>query len=171
MAQLTFAAPSELLKLPDILPDQLGALLKVAVTDLGAIEKDPRYCVRMDRWHNTANNQCLVCLAGAVLAKSFCVSHQQNIDCSWIFNLDLHHGTHWFTRKFMALDNMRDRQLDMALDSLYGSAAADAVRSKHHAALYFVRSSVSHLADYAVAPNLFRSELSSIADTLVQLQI
>lgn len=54
------------------LPDKLSDLIEVAIKDLEACEKDSRYVVCMGVWHNAypTLNTCVVCLAGAVMAKS-----------------------------------------------------------------------------------------------------
>lgn len=52
------------------LPNKLSALLKIALTDLEAIEKSARYKVQMGSWHYPGDDgKCEVCLAGAVMAK------------------------------------------------------------------------------------------------------
>jgi len=53
------------------LPSDLACLIKVAHDDLVACERDPRYVINMSRWHEPrADGKCLVCLAGAVMAKT-----------------------------------------------------------------------------------------------------
>jgi hypothetical protein len=57
------------------LPDKLSDLIEVALADLEKVEKDPIYKVDMHKWHDPmpdAEGQpvCLVCLAGAVMAKT-----------------------------------------------------------------------------------------------------
>lgn len=53
------------------LPDTLSELLSVALDDLEATERDPRYVIDMDDWHCPEAGKCAVCLAGAVMAKTF----------------------------------------------------------------------------------------------------
>lgn len=54
------------------LPDKLSELLRVAVADAQKCEADPRYRLRMDRWHAGMRDSptCDVCMAGAVMAKT-----------------------------------------------------------------------------------------------------
>ena len=65
-------------QVPDTLPNKLGKLLRVALADLLKVEQDPAYTVRMYQWHlptgcdedGDENPTCLVCLAGATMAKT-----------------------------------------------------------------------------------------------------
>ncbi len=53
------------------LPDEPSALIRLAINDLEVIEKLPQYTIDMGYWHQAANgNQCAVCLAGAVMART-----------------------------------------------------------------------------------------------------
>ncbi len=54
------------------LPDKLSELLKLAIKDLLETEKDKRYSVDMDSWHeyDPRANVCYVCLAGAVITQT-----------------------------------------------------------------------------------------------------
>lgn len=58
---------------PDpVLPDKPSALIRVALADLRAVEKNPLYDVNMDFWHMPAvdpTDTCSVCFAGAVMAQ------------------------------------------------------------------------------------------------------
>lgn len=52
-----------------MLPDKLSDLIEVALNDLELVEKDPRYKIRMDKWHSPqVDGKCHVCMAGAVMA-------------------------------------------------------------------------------------------------------
>ncbi len=61
------------------LPDTPSELLTVALDDLKKVERSTRYIVDMEFWHLPTkyaigkygyNNKCVVCLAGAALAKT-----------------------------------------------------------------------------------------------------
>lgn len=52
------------------LPDKPSELIRLALADLEECEKDPRYAIGMVRWHAPEDGRCVVCLAGAVMAKS-----------------------------------------------------------------------------------------------------
>lgn len=47
---------------------KLSDLAEAALADLEAVEKDERYVVDMESWHEPADGVCMVCLAGAVMA-------------------------------------------------------------------------------------------------------
>lgn len=50
-------------------------LIRVALADLDKCDRDPQYEVYMQDWHSPGENGCcLVCFAGAVMAKSFGLS-------------------------------------------------------------------------------------------------
>lgn len=56
------------------LPNKPSKLIRIALSDLYAIEKDKRYTIEMGRWHEPtvdAEGQpiCAVCLAGSVMAR------------------------------------------------------------------------------------------------------
>lgn len=58
----------------DITTLKPSELIRVALADLEAVEKDDRYRVDMRVWHGRSDESkegpCFVCLAGAVMAKS-----------------------------------------------------------------------------------------------------
>ena len=58
------------------LPTKPSALLEVAMTDLGKIERSKRYGVHMGFWH-TGQEVCEVCLAGAVMAFTLGANHDE----------------------------------------------------------------------------------------------
>jgi hypothetical protein len=69
------------------LPKKPSALLELAIKDLEAVEKDPRYVVWMTQWHRSDytwspahGNKCAVCFAGSVLAKTVKVPISQDVD-------------------------------------------------------------------------------------------
>lgn len=53
------------------LPNKPSALIRLAIKDLEACEKDESYNINMDRWQMPLSNGiCEVCLAGSVMAKT-----------------------------------------------------------------------------------------------------
>jgi len=52
-----------------VLPDRPSELIRVALDDLEKCEADPRYETHMYSWHDPHDGKCLVCMAGAVMAK------------------------------------------------------------------------------------------------------
>ena len=65
------------------LPSTPSELIRVALADLRAIERDEGYVVNMRRWHRPVYDNdrgvCAVCLAGAVLAKTLGVEPHEVI--------------------------------------------------------------------------------------------
>ena len=63
------------------LPNRPSLLIAVALDDLELVIQDPRYSIGMGDWHNpnTLDGTCMVCLAGAVMAKTFDVSTEQKL--------------------------------------------------------------------------------------------
>jgi hypothetical protein len=54
----------------NVLPEKPSALIRLALADLRKVEQDPQYEVDMEKWHHPGAQTCMVCLAGAVIAKS-----------------------------------------------------------------------------------------------------
>lgn len=52
------------------LPDKLSDLILVALADLEKCERDPRYNIDMDVWHELDGVVCHVCFAGVVMAQT-----------------------------------------------------------------------------------------------------
>ena len=53
------------------LPDKPSELIRVALGDLQKCIDDPHYSIDMNNWHVPCVGYCSVCLAGAVMAKTF----------------------------------------------------------------------------------------------------
>ena len=69
---------------PITLPTTPSALIRAALEDLRACERDDGYVVNMSNWHwpttdNRGRKVCSVCLAGAVMAKTLDVPREQPI--------------------------------------------------------------------------------------------
>lgn len=92
------------------LPDKPSELIRAALADLEKAEMDNRYKVEMSQWHLPGyNGQCLVCLAGAVMAHSlgatdveFCTPPDFEDECE----------------KLKAIDDFREGIIDYALERL-----------------------------------------------------
>lgn len=54
---------------PEPLSDVPSVAILQALEDLEACERDPRYEIHMNAWHEEEDGQCLVCLAGSVMAQ------------------------------------------------------------------------------------------------------
>ncbi|KKN74287.1 hypothetical protein LCGC14_0392260 [marine sediment metagenome] len=63
------------------LPRKPSALLKVALCDLKACERDPEYTINMSYWHrpNADGRCCEVCFAGTIMAQRSGASIAQSI--------------------------------------------------------------------------------------------
>lgn len=63
------------------LPNKPSELIRLAVSDIQKVAKDPKYGIYMGTWHWKDNDgKCYVCLAGAVLAKTLKISRRKSID-------------------------------------------------------------------------------------------
>lgn len=51
------------------LPKKPSRLIQLALEDLAVCETDPRYEICMGAWHGPVGGICLVCLAGATMAR------------------------------------------------------------------------------------------------------
>lgn len=80
------------------LPEKLSECIDVAMTDLELCERDPKYEIGMDSWHQLRfNDVCSVCLAGSVMAKTLGAStrdlaHPRHYDehtCERLYALNL----------------------------------------------------------------------------------
>jgi hypothetical protein len=96
------------------LPEQMSALLELALDDLAKIEKNRRYTVSMGSWHVYSPNTdtCFVCLAGAVMACSLKMPIEKNVKPE-----DFDDETGYC---LTALDYLRVGDIDAAYAARYG---------------------------------------------------
>lgn len=113
------------------LPDKASALIRLALDDLAKIEGDPEYRVSMGSWHEVISkndytiyaldvepddlkpepgNVCMVCFAGAVMAKTCDVLPSETV-----FSVNFPEKTR---AKFHALDYFRKGSLRYGLSAL-----------------------------------------------------
>ena len=52
------------------LPDNLVDLIEVAINDMKAVKADTNYSFNVNYWHMSCQSKCVVCVAGAIMAKS-----------------------------------------------------------------------------------------------------
>ena len=102
---------------PITLPTHPSRLIRVALADLSAIEADDRYVVNMSDWHapitdNYGRKVCSVCLAGAVMAKTVGVPHEQAISTADLDQYDRVEG------RLRALDFFRLGEISAGLEML-----------------------------------------------------
>lgn len=135
MADITTLKPSE--------------LIRVALADLEAVEKDDRYRVDMGVWHgqyeDVADGRCSVCLAGSVMAKSLGAAHVNNLIPD-DFGVDL-------ARSLMALDSFRMGFMDEGLD-LMGEDMPDGIPS------------IFPVTPYVHNPDRFKADMQTMASLL-----
>lgn len=62
------------------LPNKPSKLIRLAIKDLEAVEKNPRYTIDMTTWHTPSSGLkgCFVCLAGAVMAQTLRADREGN---------------------------------------------------------------------------------------------
>ncbi len=102
------------------LPNKPSQLIKLALTDLETVEKNPRYEIDMERWHEPWIERmdsdghreyiCHVCLAGAVLANTFKEDYHKNFDP--------YHFSPEVKTKLIAIDYLRQGEIEDAFDRL-----------------------------------------------------
>lgn len=93
------------------LPDKIHLLIDVALNDLSKVRRSKRYEIDMGSWHRGGEKVCTVCLAGAVMAKTFRVDPtMQIVDPD---EIDIHPDDQ---RKLHALDFLRGGDIYGALD-------------------------------------------------------
>ena len=127
------------------LPDTLSALIRVGLVDLHKCEKDDKYIINMDDWHNPyEDGTCAVCLAGSVMAKTLNTNVNERM-----VPVGTQDGV--IEAKLYALDNARTGCVDRALG---------------HMALYTTYKYDRLIVDYEDDPVLFREQMSQLADDL-----
>lgn len=97
------------------LPDTLHGLLELALNDLELCEKDPDYDIDMLTWHfydydeesNREKPQCIVCMVGAILAKTCNIPIDHNIADIGLSDYDN-------AKKFQAIDWLRSGDVSSA---------------------------------------------------------
>lgn len=125
------------------LPDKPSALIRVALRDLEACEKDPRYEIEMDYWHQ-ANGVCKVCLAGSVMAKSLGAPPDKSLG-SYDFDED---------GKLVALDYFRLGWIKDGLYQMTGGPVPTSLRKDRR------------IASYSDDPADFKRDMNALADEL-----
>lgn len=100
----------------DKLPDKPSELLSLALEDLQKCEKDPRYSIDMDVWHEGEDMwlgislPCYVCMAGALMV------HELDADIHKILLPDTFDDDTEI--KLLAVDDLRRGHVATALDIL-----------------------------------------------------
>jgi len=138
------------------LPNLPSVLIRLALDDLEAVERDPRYVVWMGMWHQPISNGrflnyfqtdrdvCAVCLAGAVMARSLGFSPDQDLTPSQVPSE---------VRSLHSLDYFRTGAVAEALEHLGFQLPPN-------------QSKRVHIPDYDLYPDDFKAALRDLADRL-----
>ena len=112
----------EFLQSPYSQAPNLSDWVKLAAHDLKLCIVDKHYVVDMSRWHEPVKdpNHCKICLAGALLAKTFGAKRTKNIDPSNVISV-LGKRDDGFEIKpvINALDHFQANEITLALESFY----------------------------------------------------
>ncbi len=127
------------------LPSKPSELIKLAIKDLQACRADPKYEIRMICWHVPVYGKCLICLAGAVMAKTLKINPVETIDPDDF-------GTTTGNR-LASLDYFRKGYLHWGLRDL-GYTKLNQERFKR----------LVHVPDYETNPDAFISEMLDMAN-------
>lgn len=91
-------------------PNTLSGLLELALKDLEAVRKDPRYAIDMWEWHSPriygGVPVCYVCLAGCVLANTFGAEVDHMVSPSYLKETQ-EQGDRWHSCMY-SLDDLRE---------------------------------------------------------------
>ena len=132
------------------LPDLPSALIRVALTDLQVIQKNPAYNIKMSMWHMTLVDDeetiCQVCLAGAVMANTLNADITRDMSPQDYSRVD--------ARKLDALDDFRNGHVGRAFKVL---------NIPRHPTIPWYVAIDPYDPDY---PNIFINAMSDMADML-----
>jgi hypothetical protein len=132
--------------MPSRLPDTPSELLTVALADLAAVERDPRYRINMGSWHvPEEDGTCSVCLAGAVMARTLDMNPLKPLGPCDAGVLE-----ESLENKLQALDELRNGDLREALE-LLGMDLPEHLAARHR------------IPGYEDDPHGFRRELHKLA--------
>lgn len=143
--------------------NKLHKALRQATADLEACAADPKYHVSMDTFHVPDSNSyffgllktsvCHVCLAGAVMAKSYKTSPTET-DSPLNYPKEI-------SNMFNALDALRNGNIGLALRRVH----QDDVTAEEMYKASQIRTSI-HLMRYETDPEFYIAELKILADRL-----
>lgn len=96
------------------LPTKLSACVRLALEDLRAVEKAKKtYKIEMNRTYHSPNittKQCIVCFAGAVMAKTMNLNPKQDLEPS---DFNYHNRA-----RLYALDHLREGNVESAFQEV-----------------------------------------------------
>ena len=134
------------------LPSTPSELIRLALADLRACERDDRYRVSMMCWHVPLERVCQVCLAGAVLAQTLGVEPHEGIG-----DADLEQYSGRVKGRLRALDRFRLGEISAGLEML--GYDVDKLSEEWQ---QYARKSGYNPAD----PEPFHRQMNSLADYL-----
>jgi hypothetical protein len=138
------------------LPDKASELIRLAVADLKAAEKSKEYLVDMGYWHlpdvrcSDNRERCLVCFAGAVMARTMNIPPRSHVD-PYAFPTEE-------KKKLLALDNFRSGYVKLGLQELLGWENTPIT------GIGFV-----DVTDYEANPDQFKAEMLAMARGLARV--
>lgn len=111
------------------LPDEPSALIRLALSDLMDVARDPRYRIDMAQWHepDEQGELCYVCLSGAVAANTLKLPPDRSLSWDQISD-DA-------SNKLTAIDDLRTGEISLAFETLgiqdaASLAVAEAIQSR-----------------------------------------
>jgi hypothetical protein len=134
------------------LPDTPSALIRLALGDLRKCEADPRYKINFGEWHNPTGQQCEVCLAGAVLAKTCGMDPRTGVNWAAI-------GRPTYYR-CIAMDNFRRGEIYAGLRYMRFAGALQESPTDEEVALQ----PALKFPKYSEDPEAFYTVMSALAD-------
>lgn len=100
------------------LPNKFSDLIEVALGDLKAVERSKQYRIGMNQdWHSPVHRDdgeeqyCIVCFAGAVMAKTLGIADEENVTPSDFTDQDTQN-------KLKALDDLREGDITCAFQRM-----------------------------------------------------
>ena len=128
------------------LPKKPSDLIEIALKDLCAVERDSRYRVNMNTFHEVHYTRCEVCFGGAVMAKSLKVPTMSDKDPG-----DLAPRV---AAKILALDHFRDGSVSSGLEQMK-LEQRDGVTVEDR-----------EIVDYSVNKGKFKKQMAKMASDL-----
>ena len=134
------------------LPNKAYEMIRLGIKDLKAVSEDPQYEVDMGCWLRVVDDKCMVCLAGAVLAKTLSVV--ANEDGTFLIN-----SIHPRERdKILSLDMFRRGYINEGF-------------ARFHGENYGYHHSPMHITPYETDKEQFFQDLELMADILEQEEL
>ncbi len=149
-------------ELHDKLPKKLSALLRLSLDDLNKIKKTMQYSINMGHWHfkEFEDKPCLVCLAGSVMAQTFCVDITACTDPHYMWGENLISKNDYYC--LIAIDSLREGNICKAAASIDLSSQEDFIRC-----VTVQQDYVNGVIDYSKDPVRWSCQMEDIYSKLV----